>query len=135
MRAELGTGLPRVHADPRLIRVLALLLARQLQARLAGGVMTLKTYRPEQVHPSLVQAALSIEDSGSRLSGPRPAPGGAESPQLALARAIARFHRAHVEIIPGVQGTVMESDPAGDRQTGRAARSGKAAAAGLGCRR
>ena len=108
VRAELGVDLPKVHADPRLIRTLALVLARQLQARLINGVITVRTYRPEQLHPALVQAAFSIEDSGSRPSGPRAMSGAAEAPQLALARAIARFHRAQLEIIPGAQGTVME---------------------------
>jgi PAS domain S-box-containing protein len=130
VRAELGPDAPRVHADAGLLRALILLLARQLQSRLTGGVLTLRTYRPEQVHPSLVQSAFSIEDSGSRQSGPRPAPGGTESPQLALARTIARYHRAQLELIPGAQGTVIELTlPGIDKAAPRSGKPGAVSAA------
>jgi two-component system cell cycle sensor histidine kinase/response regulator CckA len=114
VRTDLSVDVPHVRADVRMMRTLILVLARHLQTRLTGGTVTLKTYRPEQVHPTLLQAALSIEDTGSRPAtagaAPRPvfAGHGMEAPSIALARAIARYHRAQLEVITNAQGSVLE---------------------------
>ena len=102
---ELGIDLPKVLVDERLMRTMILVLARHLQSRLAGGTLTLRTFRPEQPHPSVVQAGFSIEDIGSRAAASTAAPArtagaSTESINLMLARAIARFHRAQLEIAP-----------------------------------
>ena len=114
VRTDLGVDVPHVRADVRMMRTLLLVLARHLQTRLTGGTITLKTFRPEQAHPSLLQSALSIEDTGSRLAAPtrsaRPAFAGhgMEPPGIALARAIARHHRAQLEVITRSDSTILE---------------------------
>ena len=116
LKVDLGLDLPKVRVDARLLRTLILVLAKHLQTRLISGTLTLKTYRPRQVHPSLIQAAFSLEDTGSLPGTPRNAPGvrpgisghGSEPPGIALARAIARYHRAQLEIQTSVKGTAIE---------------------------
>ncbi len=117
VKVDLGLDLPRVRVDARLLRTMILVLGKHLQTRLVNGTLTLKTFRPRQLHPSLIQAAFSIEDTGSRSATPS-APGsrplmsghGTEAPGIALARAIARYHRAQLEVITSGKGTLIELD-------------------------
>jgi PAS domain S-box-containing protein len=108
---DLNPEVPITRGEPRLLRAAILFLAGQAQLRAsAGGTVAFKTWSPPSVHVSVPPGASLIMEIAwppqRATKGSGQVPG--ESANVAIARAIARYHKGQLEISSGATGVKFE---------------------------